>query len=381
MITNTGKSILAKYLIGQAPAYASYMALGCGAKPVSGSLGDYKTQESLEFEMFRVPIISRGYVKEDGVSKIVLTAEMPTEERYEISEIGIYSAGSNPYAGSYDSKLIFSFADTENWWYHTLVSSTDIPVVTDPLDSQNNNIIDVSYDVFQTNTDNRVFTNSNRVSRYERCRFLNNTIMIIGDDADISRNLDGSLTVDSGNHIHLSDASVDLNKNSPNDELRLAFSLINKNGTSSTIPDVVRLIVEFASEDDSNAATYQSASFEVDVYDENYGSIPLGAQTQDFATNRYFVIKKTLQDLVKSSGFSWNAVRFAKIYVSVIKDDAPSSNFYIGLDAMRLERTVNANPLYGLTGYSVIKNSDASTVIKSVNTTNYVEFRFAMDVE
>ena len=33
MITNTGKGILAKYLVGQAPAYASYIALGCGPKP------------------------------------------------------------------------------------------------------------------------------------------------------------------------------------------------------------------------------------------------------------------------------------------------------------------------------------------------------------
>jgi hypothetical protein len=41
--------------------------------------------------------------------KLYLTAELPTEERYEISEIGIYSAGSNPSAGAYDSKTIFAF--------------------------------------------------------------------------------------------------------------------------------------------------------------------------------------------------------------------------------------------------------------------------------
>ena len=88
MITNTGKDILSKYLIGQAPAYASYIAVGCGAKPLdSESPGeiDYSSKTSLDFEMFRVPIISRGYVNEGGVSKIVFTAELPTEERYEIS--------------------------------------------------------------------------------------------------------------------------------------------------------------------------------------------------------------------------------------------------------------------------------------------------------
>ena len=33
MITNNGKEIIAKYLMGTAPAYASYIALGCGPKP------------------------------------------------------------------------------------------------------------------------------------------------------------------------------------------------------------------------------------------------------------------------------------------------------------------------------------------------------------
>jgi hypothetical protein len=35
MITNTGKNIIAKYLLGQAPAFASYIAVGCGPKPLS----------------------------------------------------------------------------------------------------------------------------------------------------------------------------------------------------------------------------------------------------------------------------------------------------------------------------------------------------------
>jgi hypothetical protein len=35
MITNTGKTIIAKYLLGQAPAYASYIAIGCGATPLT----------------------------------------------------------------------------------------------------------------------------------------------------------------------------------------------------------------------------------------------------------------------------------------------------------------------------------------------------------
>ena len=64
MITNTGKSIIAKYLLGQAPAYASYIAIGCGATPLdtADAIGDYSTKINLDFEMFRVPISSRGFV-------------------------------------------------------------------------------------------------------------------------------------------------------------------------------------------------------------------------------------------------------------------------------------------------------------------------------
>jgi hypothetical protein len=59
-------------------------------------------------------------------------------------------------------------------------------------------------------------------------------------------------------------------------------------------------------------------------------------------------------------------------------DDVPSSDYYVALDAMRLENIATVNPLYGLTGYSVIKNTDATTVVKSSNTSNYIEFRFAI---
>lgn len=381
MITNTGKSILAKYLIGQAPAYASYIAVGCGAKPISGNLGDYSEKENLDFEMFRVPITSRGYVTENDVSKIVLTAELPTEERYEISEVGVYSAGSNPYSGASDNKLLYSFAGTEGWEYHNSTLAIEIPTIVGPLDGTNNdNIISQTSPVFQTNADNRIFTNQSRIDRHERCRFLNNTIMMAGNDADLDL-VDSRISVTSGNHIHLTGTTIDLSKSSPKDEIRLAFSVIDKNGSAGTNPDIVRILLEFASTDVHNESGAQYARFEVDVYDENYGSIPSGAMTEDFSTNRYLVVNKKIEELIKSSGFTWGAIDVVKVYASVIKDGSPSSAFYVGLDAIRLERIANQNPLYGLTGYSVIKNADAQTIIKSTNTTNYIEFRFALDVQ
>jgi hypothetical protein len=82
MITNIGKNIIGKYLLGQTPAYASFLAVGCGKTPltIGDSLPDNSNKKSLDFEMFRVPISSRGLINESGSSKIVLTAELPTEE-------------------------------------------------------------------------------------------------------------------------------------------------------------------------------------------------------------------------------------------------------------------------------------------------------------
>jgi hypothetical protein len=50
------------------------------------------------------------------------------------------------------------------------------------------------------------------------------------------------------------------------------------------------------------------------------------------------------------------------------------------LDAIRLDNVSTENPLYGLTGYSVVQNAEELTIIKSPNTNNYLEYRFILDV-
>jgi hypothetical protein len=380
MITNTGKTIIAKYLLGQAPAYASYIAIGCGATPLDteDTPGDYSLKENLDFEMFRVPISSRGFVNEDGVDKIVLTAELPAEERYEISEVGIYSAGSNPSAGAYDSKTIFAFTQTENWEYVTTASAVAIEPEPNALDAPNfDNVIAVVDPVFQTNADNPIFFKSPRVARYERPRFLNNIIMIKGNESDLdieseSGPTEDTFTIGAGsNYIRLSGATVDFTKNSPKDELRLAFSIVNRDGTygSGTQPERARVLVSFENTDGT-----EFARLEAEVADDSSGG------QYDFATERYFVVKKQIQELYRTSGFDWNAVSVVKIYACVIDGVNPSGNYYVALDALRLENVATVNTLYGLTGYSVIQNSGASTIIKNPNTSTYVEFRFLVGV-
>lgn len=449
MITNTGKNILAKYLVGQTPSYASHIAVGCGATPLleDGTLGDYSDKKSLEFEMFRVPIISRGFVDESGVSKIVLTAELPTQERYEITEVGVFSGASNPAAGAFDSKNIYSFSDTESWKYSS--QGTEITSIYEPLDDRvvniinatangttityttdaehglsvgtkisiygvvpiafnlsdkniatvpradqftlvassavsgtftspgylindvDTNIISQVYPVFQTNADNKIFTNSNRVERNERCRFLNNIFAISGNNSEITVGTGNHLTAVTGsNFIQLSDTAIDFSKNSPTDELRLAFSVVNKVGGAETLPTSVRIIVEFSST--GTFKTGKWAIFEALVTDEE----------NDFSTNRYLVVKKQLQELQKSEEFSWAEINTARIYACVTKDNnnTPTSDFYVCLDGLRLENVTSTNSVYGLTGYSIIRSPQARPIIKSANTTNYIEFRFSLDV-
>lgn len=374
MITKTGKTIIGKYLLGQVPAYASYIGIGCGVKPLSGTdtQGDYSLKENLDFEMIRVPISSRGYVNEGGVDKIVFTAELPAEERYEISEVGIFSARSNSAAGAYDSRTIFSFTSGENWNYHTSTATPAIPSIAEPLDDiEDDNIIATTEKVFQTNADNPIFYKGLRPGRFERCRFLNNIILMRGDDADLTPGTNEFTVEDGSNHIHLMNPSVDFTKNSPKDQLRLAISVINKDGSSSMVPEFVRVMVVFAAGD---TTTGEHATFEVNM---EHGT---EEGQYDFATNRYFVISKELQELYTTANFSWNGVSVAKIYVSVVDEGVPSDNFYVALDAMRLENVATVNPLYGLTGYSVIQNTNGETIIKSPNTSNYVEFRFSIGV-
>ncbi len=393
MITNNGKKILAKYLIGQAPSYASYIAVGCGATPKANGdnvpYGNYLAKTELDFEMFRVPIISRGYVNEGGVSKIVLTGELPTEERYEITEIGIFSAKSNPSALTHDSKMLYTFSQNENWEYHTSSSSTSIPVVYTPLDSTTANVIGVTDPVVQTNGDNRIFSDSSRQSRYEQSRFLNNMVMMSGSSADLTYNAttkefdEGSTST----HIHRAGINIDFNKNTPDDELRLAISVVNKDGRGNVAnPKNVKVLIEFSSTEHVpgvHAISYAKMQVNIDNIDNVAPTDSDPNMIEHDFSNRYMVIKKKLKDLKKSGSFTWSIADVVSVYVC-ITDDAgnPSDDYYVALDALRLENVSDTNnPVYGLTGYSEIRTDGAKTITKLANTTKFIEFRFAVGVE
>jgi len=186
MITDTGKQLIGKYLVGQIDSYASYLAIGSGPKPLlaSDSFGDYSTKTSLDFETLRVPIIARSLSTENGVTKITLTAELPTEERYEITEIGLYPSLNNPIPTGLDSQQILLFNEDEIWKTHIGSSGaeSEVPLQFGVIFNSNNNI-NISDKAFFTNSNNALFENINypdRIARHERPRFLDRTIFLRG---------------------------------------------------------------------------------------------------------------------------------------------------------------------------------------------------------
>ena len=369
MITETGKNILAKYLIGNAPAYASHIALGCGAVPVEevADLGNYELKSSLDFEMFRVPISSRGYVLEDGNTKIAFTAEIPSLERYEITEIGLYSAGSNPIISGYDSRILYSFSRQEPWLYG---GTTIVPIDT-PLDeaSAPNNDVDTTSVVFQTNATNKFFANINRQKRNEQCRFLNNMMMVRGDMSPTGTS--------SANYLSLPTTSLNLEKNASSDIIKIAFSVVNRYGAlPATKPKEVTINLQFVT---ATGATATLTGVAKDV---------ASGGDADFTNNRYYIVSKSLGQLVTTSGFFWSQVNLVKIFVTVLDaTNAVSDDYYVALDAIRLDNVSSENPIYGLTAYSVVVNqgTDGSTtyptpVVKLPNSSSYVEFRLGVDI-
>lgn len=399
MITNTGKNILAKYMIGQAPSYASYMAFGSGQVPkdinYSFTQQDYSEisqKECLDFELFRTPITSRGYVTDivDGVevSKVVLTAELPPEQRYQITEIGLFSAKSNPSASGRDSRIIYTFTESEDWQYHDETTSSSLgAVVVEPLYADTEESGTASGDIINPDirttpafilaSDNVIFSSDSRKSRYEGGRYLNRLVMVPGDmshlDIDEYTNNMYVLPKDNkynGAHVHYAGISINLEKNSSEDLIKTAFTVVSKDGSSSVPPTKVYIMIEFSSSD----------SFRPN----NYARLPIVVSDADLLYNRYIVDTQSISSLQKSESFSWSDVNIVKIYATAFETiddvDVPTDKFYIGLDAVRIENITSVNPLYGMTGYSLIKTDGAETLVKDQNSTNLVEFRFGLDV-
>ena len=390
MITNNGKQIIAKYLLGQAPEFASYLAAGSGNVPYpqSSAASPYydATRKNLDFEIFRVPILSKGFVRENGVDKIVFKAEMPSDQRYQITEIGVFPALGNSIANQYDSKLLMTFSKAENWLYNftsASVTSASVVEIANRLDgeapgepststdinvTEGINDYDYSDKIFHFNSNDGIFNDTARKNKHEPSRFLNQALMVRGDSSSYS--------------IENSTFNFDFSQNSPNDKIRFAISLINKSANSNSIPATTTIKIEFINNVGSRPkATYTKTLVQNDFnVKSSNGVLP----------SRYIVIDEDSTDLAnfgirlgsftKDTDFSWGQVNLVKITAYVTTGNGTDNQYYICLDGMRLENESVSNPLYSLVGYNVARTSNGYPIVKVENTNNYIEYRFGVSV-
>ena len=447
MITHEGKELVAKFLLGQAPAYATHIALGCGARPaqdvtrivtargvndniasltsaghgyrigdlvdinISASTynGTYKIidvtkdtfsyelehnnnsvvatsgtarlsmghMRTMDFEMIRIPISSRGYVNENGITKIAFAAEIPTTERFLISEAALWSAGSNSNAVSTDSRMIYTFGRLEGWRHHYGNTVQDVPwqafLAETPPDIDSAKV----GPVFMTANDTPVMTNAARANRYEPARFMSQSIFLRGNSSKIDstdqNSRTGLLSVNdsyANNHVHLDTVAVDLSKNNPDDELKLAFSVVSRVAENPVTPAKTRIMVEFM----------HSESDQTRGYARMFGEF----RADDIDKSRYCILTKRLRDLVVSPDFDWTKVRVVRIYASCYDAaGALDGEHYVALDGMRFDNVSSPNPTYAMTGYSVYNDGSTSSpkpIYKVANTSNYIEFRANLGV-
>lgn len=450
MITEDGKRVLSKYILGQAPAYATHIAIGCGAEPLltTDSLPDVSSKRTLDFEMLRVPITSRGFVEENGETKISLIAELPTENRYEITEVGLWSAANNSLAKGFDSRVIFDFQS--NWQAHA-TNVTSIPIKSSL--GTGGDINDERDLVFRASSGDPVLEETQRKERKEGPRFLDNSIFMRGDSSYIS-GADGSwtlspvqyeitnkeltsnvatltternhsfsvgstVTVDGvdetfdgtyiisdipsdtefsysltasdvtsvsasgfveieSTHIHLNSVNFNINSNSPDDELTLAFSIVDKTAAGDGGVEYVKILVEFFRNEVAPEVGYAKMEVYLDG-SEFYETV--GGET---VYNNYKAFTIPISELITTPDFTPTQIRVARVSCYVAINDGGtiygSPDHYVALDGFRLDNISTENPLYKMVGYSPIQNSNAYPVIKFDNTNNYVEFRFALGV-
>ena len=381
MITTNGKNIVAKYLLNQAPEFASHIAIGVGgqAYPTSSSATFSSDAESLDFEVARVPILSKGLLKEDGVEKIVFKAEMPIEQRYQITELGLYPAATNAVAGNFDSRIISTFSNSEPWAYSNNLNNSgtvlyigEIPIQSSPTGDIN--IADEDWDSFIfINSNSAIFEYSNRVNRGEPPRYLNRSLSVSGSTSVVSGVSASSSVIDTSSsasyYIENNSINLNLGKNLPTDQIKLAFSVVSLSREAvpaSNPPKNVKIRLEFL----NNSVASTPRAF-----------VDISLRDTDITTMRYQIVTKQLLDFTTTPNFSWSAVNGVRIYTSIHNDSSVvSGEHFVFYDGLRFENISSYNPLYSLVAAEYIKTLDENPILKRENSTSYVEYRFGLGV-
>lgn len=465
MITNDGREIISKYLLGQVEEYATHLAIGCGAAPlgVGDQIPNYLyDKKRLDFEMTRVPISSKGFVDDsqsysvtnkeitsgiatltidtphdievgetiivsisdaffdgqytvsnvdyinDTVSyptsandvvsisatgqlivsrtKMSLTAELPTNNRYEITEVGIWSAGKNNLASQYDSRILFNFS---GGWQRHGAFITDPQIISNLGDGGGTVDGDIHTDekVFYANTDDPLFQYTERKDRKEGPRNLNRTLLVRGDlsSINIGSGIDDDWTPETDTeHIHLNNIGFDISGNSTADILKLAFSVIDRTAIADELGSngSVKILMEFFKNEVSETNAYAKAQIYIpgtDFYANRYKVSSMEISQDSDPDNPLADTSLPYVRFYTAPDFSATDIRVCRIFVSIEGNDSlPSSDHYIAFDGFRIDNTTE-NPIYKMSGYS-IASSNGYAIIKPENTNNYIDFRFSLGI-
>ena len=349
---------------------------------------NHSTKRKLNFEMTRIPVTSRGLAVEDGVDMLVFGAEVPTQDRFGISEIGLFSAGTNNIVTGSDSTIMHTLANFENWELHDSVSATTVlpysgavaPSTGSPTTTGTPlSLPTTTYATF-INASDQAFNNVNRTRLYEKPRMYDSTLVVQGDlsvitgmSSGVSSMAYSTINANDSRHVHLLGQTYNFSSNSSSDEIRLAFSVLYRNMSTISDPSYVGIIIEFSSE--------------ADVANTKFARMKIRKTSADLAKSHYFIETVSLNDLEKSATFSWDSVDTIKIYAMV--DAVTKTDYYISLDALRFENVYDEqqNASYGMVGYATARSTKTinSTVYttpieKETNRSGLIEFKLPIQL-
>jgi len=383
MITTNGKNIVAKYLLNQAPEFASHIAVGIGGEALSTSSSATfsASVQSLEFEVARVPILSKGLLKEGGQEKIVFKAELPVEQRYQITELGVYPAAANVVAGNFDSRILSTFSNSEPWAYSNNQDDSGTVNYIGPLRIDSAIAGDIEtllndytlQDFVFINSNSPIFEYSERISRGEPPRYLNKSLLVSGSTSVVNTVMSAnsaSINTSSSASYYIENNSINLNlgKNLPTDQVKLAFSVIStaRLGGNSAAPENVKIRLEFL----NNLASSQKIAY-----------VNIALKNTDIESMRYQVVTKSLSDFTTDPTFSWSSINAIRIYTCIHNDsNVKTGQHFVLYDGLRFENISSYNPLYSLVAAERVKTLDENPILKRENSTSYVEYRFGIGV-
>jgi hypothetical protein len=277
---------------------------------------NYADKKTLDYEMFRVPIVSRAFDSQSGSTQVILAGELPTQDRYLMTEAAIFSSGTNPIASLSDSRSLYSFSEGEGWENHN-VTATAITTFTSASIANVNGVINTTsttianLTAFALDSTDAMFDSDGHKYTNSKPRLLSNFIVVRGDLSEINTASTTWTAVDQP-HIHIQNQRFGFGVNSSTDQLKLAFSVINRNpiltANAAVAPDNVYVMIEFSTSESETEADNQYARMQVELSSTDFANVN---------GSRYFVSTKTLGELATSVGFSWEAVRIVKVYVEV----------------------------------------------------------------